>query len=495
MQKWYHLRYNVWFGQEIENEIQSKQEELRKELFSCKTPGCFIRTMKKHGLELTIFMNNLELKYIDKGAWKPRGKKILKALFRMQLQQPCGWYIHGRCQKRYFKEIPFEPDLIQDYGGALCHEVKIKIKQEGKWDSREPDGEGAQFSWKASAESEGELAYAPDFQDFYIRNRSTVISHFRDEGGLVDASGSVTKCESGYFSKKCRTKKYSKHDFNKSPSFHIHIEYPPKLQIPHTKISGSIYAKGYGDICGDLTNRFAVTPTDFQRLVEDGAMTIHRSVRYKGGSQKVVLEIEIVKRSGGLARVGDEVAGGGKILEGSSTVFINGKPAARDGDKFGWPGGTGVIYSMGTVFIEGRPAAQAFDVTDAGGYIGEGSQNTKRGEGHPSKEEENQQEHTSELKELEAEMLNALDEKRQIEKELKFERENVSIYQRQIEGHYDNKGDPGTPFGIPGMGAYGAVNIGKARRKVEDLERRLAENEKHILTLWGRRDALEGSQW
>ena len=78
-----------------------------------------------------------------------------------------------------------------------------------------------------------------------------------------------------------------------------------------------------------------------------------------------------------LARLGDPIIGGahchghdhgpqpspGKIIQGSDKVFIEGLPAARDGDQGYSPvccGGIGKIVIQaqpGKVFIDGKPAA------------------------------------------------------------------------------------------------------------------------------------------
>jgi hypothetical protein len=112
-----------------------------------------------------------------------------------------------------------------------------------------------------------------------------------------------------------------------------------------------------------------------------------------------------------------------------------------------------------------------------------------------SAEEEDLQKHASELEELEEEMLIAIDEKRQIEEDLKLWRDQVTIYERQIEIYLDSKANPDIRYQTPGIGIYGAARLDGAREKVADLERRLAEIEQYILILWERKDALEGSQW
>lgn len=59
------------------------------------------------------------------------------------------------------------------------------------------------------------------------------------------------------------------------------------------------------------------------------------------------------------ARLQDNVAPGGTIVSGASTVFIGGLPAARVGDQVLGPQIVGVIVDGSTnVFIGGLPAAR-----------------------------------------------------------------------------------------------------------------------------------------
>jgi uncharacterized Zn-binding protein involved in type VI secretion len=81
----------------------------------------------------------------------------------------------------------------------------------------------------------------------------------------------------------------------------------------------------------------------------------------------------------GIARLGDPITGGvhchghphappaspGTIVEGATKVFVEGRPAARSGDRGYSPaccGGVGEIVclqSQAKVFVEGQPAASA----------------------------------------------------------------------------------------------------------------------------------------
>jgi len=61
------------------------------------------------------------------------------------------------------------------------------------------------------------------------------------------------------------------------------------------------------------------------------------------------------------ARQGDTTTGGNVVVEGSKNVFINGKPAAVTNDKTSC-GGV-VVGGGGGVFINGKPAARSGDQT------------------------------------------------------------------------------------------------------------------------------------
>ena len=131
---------NQWwqkhYGPGIYNEIESGKNKLWKRFEvaaqSCKgSADCVHREFNNWQLELARFLDEVVFKYIDKGPWKPRMKKIYRNIFKIEsnlLGQPCGWYISPRLQRRHFDE----PDLIPDYGGARCEEVRIKINQGGQ---------------------------------------------------------------------------------------------------------------------------------------------------------------------------------------------------------------------------------------------------------------------------------------------------------------------------------------------------------------------------
>jgi uncharacterized Zn-binding protein involved in type VI secretion len=388
----------VHFGREYLSELEVGRNRIWRSfevaMRSCSSAACITKEWENYTFETDRFIDELYEKYIEKGPWKPRKKKIYMSIQKVSSTFPCGWYVAARLLRRHFDE----PELIPDFGGARCREVSIKVVQEGELETKHPNGEGSQYAWNAVNESEGEFVYARDFQDFYIRNNSTLISKYNDRSELLDATGAITECDWTFVFKKCETQNLSKDDFDIENIFGVRIEFPPKALIPHTEISGGlIYEKTYGGpmvghtLNGSLDNGFSVSPDDARKLLREGKLAIKGSYSQDFDSSRsdtwqtrgkvtITLEIEIVPRGGGLARVGDRVAGGGAILEGSSTVFINGKPAARVGDKVGGPEGGGKIASgMETVFIEGRPAAQLFDLTDAGDYIGEGSPDTVAG--------------------------------------------------------------------------------------------------------------------
>jgi len=65
---------------------------------------------------------------------------------------------------------------------------------------------------------------------------------------------------------------------------------------------------------------------------------------------------------------------GGPIAQGSSTVLIDNKAAARQGDQATCVGPTDKISEgSSTVLIDNKPAARQGDSTDHGGKIAEGS--------------------------------------------------------------------------------------------------------------------------
>ena len=71
---------------------------------------------------------------------------------------------------------------------------------------------------------------------------------------------------------------------------------------------------------------------------------------------------------------------GGLIIEGCSTVSINGQPAARKGDKAACTGAVDTIQTGSTkVSIGGQPAAREGDQTIHGGFITSGSPNVNIG--------------------------------------------------------------------------------------------------------------------
>lgn len=86
----------------------------------------------------------------------------------------------------------------------------------------------------------------------------------------------------------------------------------------------------------------------------------------------------------GLAEDALLAAGGGghhgpptAIITGSSNVFINGLPAARQGDMLAphHPGTRTITEGSGSVLINGMPAARVTDAVDCGGTIATGSSN------------------------------------------------------------------------------------------------------------------------
>ena len=68
---------------------------------------------------------------------------------------------------------------------------------------------------------------------------------------------------------------------------------------------------------------------------------------------------------GQAARMGDQTTHGGVITQGAGTVFIGGKPAARQGDMQSCPLVSGtvphavtpIMQGVPSVLIEGKPAA------------------------------------------------------------------------------------------------------------------------------------------
>ncbi|MBL7794047.1 MAG: PAAR domain-containing protein [Saprospiraceae bacterium] len=74
---------------------------------------------------------------------------------------------------------------------------------------------------------------------------------------------------------------------------------------------------------------------------------------------------------------GDRAHTGGPVLQGSPTVFVNGKNACRTGDLLQCNSSSpdAVQGGSATVFINGLPAARAGDSTAHGGVITVGSGN------------------------------------------------------------------------------------------------------------------------
>ncbi|GAA0509772.1 PAAR domain-containing protein [Tatumella terrea] len=83
------------------------------------------------------------------------------------------------------------------------------------------------------------------------------------------------------------------------------------------------------------------------------------------------------------ARAGDATTHGGVIINGASTVFINGLPAAvavisQAGCSLSH-GTAPVVTGSGTVFIEGVAAARVSDMTGCGAVICTGAGNVFMG--------------------------------------------------------------------------------------------------------------------
>ncbi len=98
-------------------------------------------------------------------------------------------------------------------------------------------------------------------------------------------------------------------------------------------------------------------------------------------NRKGLVTLTIRLHRGGIARVGDEVSHGGKILEGSATVFVNGKPVARQGDSANCGEGRVGIINNGimNVLVEGKPVATSSHDVDCGGVILDASHNAEAG--------------------------------------------------------------------------------------------------------------------
>lgn len=70
---------------------------------------------------------------------------------------------------------------------------------------------------------------------------------------------------------------------------------------------------------------------------------------------------------------GDATDHGGKVLEGSDTTTINGKPVARVGDKVSCPrpghGTCAIVSGDATCLIDGKPVARHGDKTGCGAVL------------------------------------------------------------------------------------------------------------------------------
>ncbi|MDH7601902.1 MAG: PAAR domain-containing protein [Armatimonadota bacterium] len=77
------------------------------------------------------------------------------------------------------------------------------------------------------------------------------------------------------------------------------------------------------------------------------------------------------------ARLGDMSSHGGTIITGSVTTMVNGRPAARMGDKHACPipyhGVTPIVTGSLKTTTDGRPNARVGDVTGCGAVIVGGS--------------------------------------------------------------------------------------------------------------------------
>jgi len=93
-----------------------------------------------------------------------------------------------------------------------------------------------------------------------------------------------------------------------------------------------------------------------------------------------------------VSRLGDAGAGHGcfpttNINAGAGSVFVNGKPVARQGDTLephsgscpSPPHGRAIAAGSGSVFAEGKPLARIGDPIDCGGALAKGSANVNAG--------------------------------------------------------------------------------------------------------------------
>jgi uncharacterized Zn-binding protein involved in type VI secretion len=72
-----------------------------------------------------------------------------------------------------------------------------------------------------------------------------------------------------------------------------------------------------------------------------------------------------------LIRVDDTTSHGGKVLEGSENMIVDGKPVARVGDKVSCPihGDTTIDSGSPTYIIDGKPTARDGDKTACGATL------------------------------------------------------------------------------------------------------------------------------
>lgn len=79
------------------------------------------------------------------------------------------------------------------------------------------------------------------------------------------------------------------------------------------------------------------------------------------------------------ARLGDSSSHGGTIITGSLTTMVDGRPAARMGDKHVCPiphhGVTPIVTGSLNTTTDGRPNARMGDMTGCGAVIVTGSLN------------------------------------------------------------------------------------------------------------------------
>ena len=80
------------------------------------------------------------------------------------------------------------------------------------------------------------------------------------------------------------------------------------------------------------------------------------------------------------ARLGDKSSHGGVIVTGASRTLVNGRPAARMGDRHSCPipghGVTSIVSGSPDTLTEGKPNARMGDATACGARIVTGSLDT-----------------------------------------------------------------------------------------------------------------------